>query len=201
MAFKLDASQGLRCNQFAKKVKPSKFLPPSPKSSLASNYKPVAVPVDIHQVYKVCLIAADQTLAESICQDPLPMLATIATILADEEEECQKRGVPPECLNKAQEALNFLMERMVALTQLVELDAPPVSVSSLYRDENGKRASRTMRMDVARGFARRVPMTKLIHMDSDIRPYLAALMIAALNYHGEILRNPDSLNFQVMPKN
>ena len=43
-------------------------------------------------------------------------------------------------------------------------------------------------------------MTKLIHMDSDIRPYLAALMIAALNYHREILRIPDSLNFQVMPK-
>ena len=43
-------------------------------------------------------------------------------------------------------------------------------------------------------------MTKLIHMDSDIRPYLAALMIAALNYHGETLRIPDSLYFQVMPK-
>ena len=30
-------------------------------------------------------------------------------------------------------------------------------------------------------------MNKLIHMHSDIRPYLAALMIAALNYHGETL--------------
>ena len=200
MTFKPDAPQGLRWDEFAKKVKPSKFLPSPPKPSSASNYKPAAVPADIHQVYKVCLIAADQTLAESICQDPLPMLATIATILADEEEECQKRGVPPERLNKAQEALNFLTERVAALTQLVEPDAPPVSISSLYRDENGKRASRTMLMDVARGFARRVPMTKLIHMDSDIRPYLAALMIAALNYHGEILRIPDSLNFQVMPK-
>ena len=200
MTFKPDAPQGLRWDEFAKKVKPSKFLPSPPKPSLASNYKPAAVPADIHQVYKVCLIAADQTLAESICQDPLPMLATVATILAYKEEECQKRGVPPEHLNKAQEALNFLTERVAALTQLVELDAPPVSIPSLYRDENGKRASRTMLMDVARGFARRVPMTKLIHMDSDIRPYLAALMIAALNYHGEILRIPDSLNFQVMPK-
>ena len=43
-------------------------------------------------------------------------------------------------------------------------------------------------------------MTKLIHMDSDIRPYLAALMIAALNYHGETLWIPDLLHFQVMPK-
>ena len=57
------------------------------------------VPSDIYQVYKVCLIAADKTLAENICQDPPPMLATIATILADEEEECQKQGVTPEHLN------------------------------------------------------------------------------------------------------
>ena len=77
------------------------------------------------------------------------MLATIATILADEEEECQKRGVPPEHLKQAQKAINFLTERMAALTQLVKPDAPPVSVSSLYRYENGKRASCTMLMDVA----------------------------------------------------
>ena len=128
------------------------------------------------------------------------MLATIATILTNEKKECQKRGVPPECLNKAQEAINLLMERMAALMQLIKPDAPPVNISSLYCDENGKRASHTMLMDIARGFARRVPMTKLIHMDLDIRPYLAALMIASLNYHGEILRIPDSLNFQVMPK-
>ena len=200
MTFKPDAPQGLRWDEFAKKVKPSKFLPSPPKSGSSGNYKPAAVPADIHQVYKVCLIAADQTLAKSICQYPLPMLATIATILADKEEECQKRGVPPEHLTKAQEAINFLTERMAALTQLVKPDVPPASISSLYCDKNGKQASSAMLMDIARGFARRVPMTKLIYMDSDIRPYLAALMIAVLNYHGEILWIPDLLNFQVMPK-
>ena len=60
------------------------------------------------------------------------MLATIATILADEEEECQKQGVPQERLDEAQEAINFLMERIAALTQLVEPDTPPISISSLY---------------------------------------------------------------------
>ena len=44
------------------------------------------------------------------------MLATIATILADKEEECQKQGVPQERLDKAQEAINFLTERIAALT-------------------------------------------------------------------------------------
>lgn len=113
------------------------------------------------------------------------MLATIATILADEEEECQKQGVPPEHLDKA---INFLTEMIAALMQLVEPDAPPISISSLYHDENGKRASRKMLVDIARGFAERVPMTKPIHIDLDIIPYLAALMIATLNYHGENLR-------------
>ena len=55
-------------------------------------------------------------------------------------------------------------------------------------------------MDVAQGFARRVPMIKLIHMDSDIRPYLAALMIATFNYHRKTLGIPHSLYFQIMPK-
>ena len=115
------------------------------------------------------------------------MLATIATILADEEEECQKQGVPLEHLDKAQETINFLMERIAALTQLIKPDTPPVSIFSSYRDENAKQAFHTMLMDIGRGFARRVPVTKLIHMDLDIRPYLAALMIAALNYHEKTL--------------
>ena len=89
MTFKPDTSQGLRWNEVAKRVRPSKYLPP-PKTGSADSYRPAAVPMDIHQVYKVCLIAADQTLAETICQDPFPMLATIATILANKEEECQK---------------------------------------------------------------------------------------------------------------
>ena len=119
------------------------------------------------------------------------MLAAIATILVDEEEEFQKRGVPPECLDKAQEAINFLMERIAALMQLIEPDAPPISISSLYHDENGRQASQTMLVDVAQGFARRVLMMKLIHMDLDITPYLASLRIVALNYHGEMLQIPN----------
>ena len=77
------------------------------------------------------------------------MLVTITTILADEEEGYQKWGVPPECLSEVQEAINFLMERMVALTQFVKPVSPPVSISSLYHDENGKQASRMILIDIA----------------------------------------------------
>ena len=88
VTFKPDTPQGLCWNEFARRVKPSKFLPSPPKSRSTDGYKSAAVPTNIHQVYKVCLIAADQTLTKNICQDPLPMLATTTTMLADEEEEC-----------------------------------------------------------------------------------------------------------------
>ena len=88
----------------------------------------------IHQVYKVCLIAKDLTFAESVCRDPFPMLATIATILADQEKECQKWGVPLEHLDKAQESINLLTERIATLMQLIKPDDSPISISSLYHN-------------------------------------------------------------------
>ena len=101
MTFKPENSHNLCWNDFAKKVKPSKFLPSPPKPSSTDKYKLPAVPMHIHQLYKVCLIAADQTFTKSICQDPFPMLTTIAPILTDKEEDSQKRGVLAEHLEKA----------------------------------------------------------------------------------------------------
>ena len=56
-----------------------------------------------------------------------------------------------------------------------------------------------MMWDVTRGFAHRVPMTKLVHLDANIRPYLAALMITALKHHKETLKIPDSNNYEIVP--
>ena len=53
--------------------------------------------------------------------------------------------------------------------------------------------------DVTRGFARRVPMTKLVHLDANIRPYLATLMIATLKHHKKTLKIPDSINYEIVP--
>ena len=56
-----------------------------------------------------------------------------------------------------------------------------------------------MMWDFTRSFARRVHMTKLVHLDANIRPYPAALMIAALRHHKETLKIPDSINYEVIP--
>ena len=50
--------------------------------------------------------------------------------------------------------------------------------------------------DIARGLARCVPLTKLVQLDGDVRPYLASLMIAALNKAGDELVVPDTLRIQ-----
>ncbi len=50
--------------------------------------------------------------------------------------------------------------------------------------------------DIARGLAHRVPLTKLVQLDGDVRPYLAALMIAALNKAGDELVVPDTLRIR-----
>ena len=56
-----------------------------------------------------------------------------------------------------------------------------------------------MMWEVARGFARRLPITKLVHLDADIQLYLAALTITTLKHHKETLKIPDSINYKIVP--
>ena len=48
--------------------------------------------------------------------------------------------------------------------------------------------------------ARRVPLTKLVALDGDVRPYLAALMVAALHKAGEALVIPEDMNVETVTK-
>ena len=53
-----------------------------------------------------------------------------------------------------------------------------------------------MMFDIARGLARRVPLTKLVALDGDIRPYLASLMVAALHRAGDKLVVPQEMEIK-----
>ena len=63
---------------------------------------------------------------------------------------------------------------------------------TIPRGKGGKQRglSRTLLFNVARGLARRVPLTKLVELDGDVCPYLTALMVAALARVGETLVVP-----------
>ena len=52
--------------------------------------------------------------------------------------------------------------------------------------------------EIACGLAHRVPLTKLVELDGDIRPYLATLMVAALVWVGETLVVPEGTRITMM---
>ena len=54
--------------------------------------------------------------------------------------------------------------------------------------------------DVAHGLARRIPLTKLVELDSDVRLYLAALMVAALVQVGETLVVPEGMRISTITR-
>ena len=131
------------------------------------------------------------------------MLTAVMKMLAKEEERCESKEVPLTQLKAIHEAINFLTECLAALVNLSDPSTPSVNMTRLQRDVNSNRAWRSMMWDVARGFARRVPMTKLVHLDTNIQPYLTALMIAAFHmekkHHMETLKIPDSINYEIVP--
>ena len=54
--------------------------------------------------------------------------------------------------------------------------------------------------DVACRLAHRVPLTKLVELDGNIRPYLAALVVAALARAGETLVVPEGTRISTMTR-
>ena len=73
---------------------------------------------------------------------------------------------------------------------------------AIPRGEGGKRRgpSRTLLFDVTHGLARCIPLTKLVELDGDVRPYLAALMVAALAWVGETLVVPEGTCISTMTR-
>ena len=73
---------------------------------------------------------------------------------------------------------------------------------AIPRGEGGKwrGPSRTLLFDVARGLAHRVPLTKLVELDGDVHPYLAALMVATLAWAGETLVVPEGTRISTMTR-
>ena len=128
--------------------------------------------------------------------DPIPMLAAVIGILTASEDSPMLSDTDREDMS---EAITFLAERLATTSALIE--NPKVSVNMLElvpRGEGGRRKgpAKSMLIDVARGLARRVPLTKLIALDSDICPYLASLMVPALHRAKDKLVVPNDLEIK-----
>lgn len=128
------------------------------------------------------------------------MLAAVMGVLAASEDSPMLADADKA---EVSDAIAYLSERLATVTQLVDKSAPSVNFSELVpRGEGGRRRgpAKTMMFDVARGLARRVPLTKLVALDGDIRPYLASLMVAALHRAKDKLVVPDDLRIETVTR-
>ena len=92
-----------------------------------------------------------------------------------------------------------MAERLATVTKLIDPSTPTVNFTDYVpRGENGRRKgpARELLLDVARGLARRVPLTKLVALDGDVRPYLASLMVAAMHKAKDKLIVPNDMEVE-----
>ena len=152
-------------------------------------------------VFNVSFNAANASCDGSVCQDPVPMLLAISFAFGKAEELAESQG-DTQKLRDLGTTMEFLSSRIATLHNMMDPAAPSVHNLSLKypRDSEGRKGqARQLLWDVARGFARRVPLTKLVHLDADIRPYLTALLIAALYHHRETLILPEGMKYKFVP--
>ena len=87
---------------------------------------------------------------------------------------------------------------------LVDKSTPTVAALSNATPcgERGKwrGSGRTLLFDIACGLARRVPLTKLVELYGDIRPYLHALIVATLAWVSETLVVPEGIRVMIMTR-
>ena len=99
---------------------------------------------------------------------------------------------------------DYLAEWLATIAALVDKSTPIAAAlfDAIPRGEEGKwrGLSRTLLFDVACGLAHRVPLTKLVGLDSDVHPYLTTLMVAALVRVGKTLVVPEGTCISMMTR-
>ena len=124
----------------------------------------------------------------------MPALAGVMAILAETE---RSPDLSTQAQDKVSSAICYLTERLAALRSIADPTAPRVCAFNIPRGDGGRRGpSRTLMFDVARGLARRVPLTKLAELDSEVRPFLASLMVSAVSRAGQELVIPNDLQLR-----
>ena len=124
------------------------------------------------------------------------MLAAVIGILTASKDSLMLNNTDREDIV---EAITFLAKRLATTSALIEDPKTSINMLELVpRGEGGRRKgpAKSMLINVARGLARRVPLTKLIALDSDIRPYLVSLMVAALHWAKDKLVVPNDLEIK-----
>lgn len=122
------------------------------------------------------------------------MVAATIGVLCESEASPH---LPDQAKGKVTDAIRFLGERLATIVALVDPSAPDINAANVLPTGAQRRGpARTMLQDIAQGLARRVPLTKLVALDSDVRPYLASLLVSAVHRAGEELVVPSDLRLR-----
>ena len=141
-------------------------------------------------VLEHCASIASAHLSPALADDPRPLLAAVAKALVDTAESPL---LGKEDKEAAESACHYLGERLAAVCSLRDQKQGKVAEVSYYPAGGRRGPARTLLFDVAKSFGRKVPLTKLVELDEEVRPYLAALMVAAMAKAGKPLVVPQSL--------
>lgn len=151
---------------------------------------------NILPVYIASAETVDRHLDPELCRDPWPLVAATVGILSESEASPH---LPDEAKGQVTDAIRFLGERLATLVAIVDPSAPAVNTANLLPTGAQRRApARTMLQDIAKGMARRVPLTKLVSLDGDVRPYLASLLVSAMHRAGDQLVVPNDLKIKTL---
>ena len=97
-----------------------------------------------------------------------------------------------------------MAEQLDTIAMLVDKSTPVVAALFDFiargKARRQRGPGRTLLFDVACGLARRVLLTKLVELDGDVHPYLAALMVAALAQAGKTLVVPEGTHITTMTR-
>ena len=95
-----------------------------------------------------------------------------------------------------------MAKKLATIATLVDKSTPVAAAlfDAIPKGEGGRwrGPGKTLLFDVAHGLARRVPLTKLVELDSDVRQYLATLIVAALGRAAESLVVPEGTHITTM---
>ena len=99
---------------------------------------------------------------------------------------------------------DYLSEQLATIAVLLDKSTPIAAAlfDAIPRGEGGRRRGlgKTLLFDVACALTHRVPLTKLVELDGNIRPYLATLMVATLVQAGESLVVPEGTRITTMTR-
>ena len=149
----------------------------------------------------VGLEAANAVLLSPLCTNlMLPLVATLTIFKATLDSPF----VVPKDKAYITEAGNYLAKWLATIAVLVDKSTPIVAAlfDAIPRGEGGRwrGPGKTLLFDVARGLAHRVPLTKLVELDSNVHPYLTILMVATLVWVGKILVVPEGTRITMMTR-